>query len=96
MAGAYRIFCVRKDSYRLDAEGPHPGAVAFINQIYDRSNMPIGWRLKVLVTLQGSKSRLWSSPEDAIASTTLMTAAKARREITAFQNSATVAKGASP
>jgi len=48
------------------------------------------------VTLQGSKSRLWSSPEDAIASTTLMTAHKARLAIAAFQNSATAAKGASP
>ncbi len=81
MTAAYEIICVRKDSYRLDAEGLHPGAVATVNQIYDRSNISIGWRLNPLVTLQGSKSRLWPRREDAIASTRLMTAAKARRAI---------------
>lgn len=96
MTGAYTVICIGKDSYRLDAEGPPPSAVAFVNQIYDRSNMPIGWRLKPLVTVQGSKSRLWPTPEEAITSTRLMTAAKARRAIAAFQNSAAAAKGAPP
>jgi len=96
MTSLCKIIRVNPDSYRLDAEAPHPRTIAFVNQIYDRTNRPTGWRLKPEITIQGSKSRVWPSPEHAIASTQLMTAAKARAAIAALQSPARPEKGAAP
>jgi hypothetical protein len=61
--------------------GPIPGTVAFIKPILGRTGNQTGWRLKLLVTMQGAKSRAWDTAAEAIASTKLMTLAAAKRAV---------------
>ena len=60
---------------------PFPGTVAFIKPTVDRNGELSGWRLKPLVTMQGPKSRVWTTAAEAIASTKLMTLAAAKRAV---------------
>jgi len=66
-------------SFRLiGLTGPAPGPVAYIRPVADRKGGPIGWRLKPLVTMQGSASRIWPTPAEALTSTKLLTPGQAR------------------
>jgi hypothetical protein len=75
---------VTTDCYRLDHKEPNASrAVAFVVRTSGRLGNSIGWRLKPLVCMQGSKSRVWSNPVDAIASTRLFTVKEAERAVAA-------------
>ena len=81
-AGDYAVAQERDGAFRLDRiTEPFSGAVAFIKPVTDRYGHRIGWRLKPLVTMQGSLSKVWPSPAEAIASTKLMTLAQAKTAI---------------
>jgi hypothetical protein len=71
-----RIFSLTRTS------GPFPGTVAFIKPILGRTGGPTGWELKPLVTMQGAKSKIWETADEAIASTKIMTLAAAKRAVT--------------
>ena len=58
-----------------------PSAVAYAKPVTDRKGTLIGWKLHPIVVLQGSASRIWLTPADALASTRLLTAPAARRLI---------------
>jgi hypothetical protein len=77
---AYVIVRVDDDRYRLDRTTP-PGAgpAAFAERVRDRQRAPLGWRLRPLVTMQGSKSRIWPTAAEVFASTKLVTPGQARR-----------------
>ncbi len=78
-ACGYAVTQERDGAFRLDrSTEPFSGTVAFIKPVTDRFGRRIGWRLKPLVTMQGSLSKVWTSPAEAIASTRLMTLAQAR------------------
>ena len=62
---------------------PSPGAVANITPIRDRAGTPTGWRLRPLFVMQGSKSKIWPTPAEVVASTKLMTPGQARAAINA-------------
>ena len=80
----YAVVRVHADSYRLDrTTPPAEGPAAFVIRIRDRPGNPLGWRLKPLVVMQGSKSRIWPSAADAIASTKLLRPGEAKAAITA-------------
>jgi hypothetical protein len=69
-------------SYRLDrTTPPHPGPVVRVKPVTDRRGQTAGWRLQPLVTVHGSKSRIWTSVAEAIAATRLMTLPQARRAV---------------
>jgi hypothetical protein len=75
----YAVARVHDDSYRLDRiTEPVPGPVAFVKRFRDRRGVPLGWRLRPVVVVQGSRSRLWESAAEALASTKLLTLAEAR------------------
>ena len=68
----YTVVRTHDGAYRLDRiTDPYPGPVANITPVRDRAQTVTGWRLRPLVTMQGSKSRLWPSAGDAIAATRL-------------------------
>ncbi len=72
---------------------PFSGTVAFIKPALGRTGEPCGWRLKPLVTMQGPKSRIWTTAAEAIASTKLMTLAAAKR---AVEHASSRAAGSTP
>ena len=81
-AGDYAVAQERDGAFRLDRiTEPFSGTAAFIKPVTDRYGHRIGWRLKPLVTMQGSLSKVWPSPAEAIASTKLMTLAQAKTAI---------------
>ncbi len=80
----YTVVRTHDGAYRLDSvTDPYPGPVANITPVRDRAQTVTGWRLRPLVSMQGSKSRLWPSAGDAIAATKLMTPGKARAAVSA-------------
>ena len=83
-ASDYAVVLTRDGVYRLDrVTDPYPGPVAYITPVRDRAQAATGWRLRPLVTLEGSTSRVWPSPNDAIAATKLLTPRKARAAVAA-------------
>jgi hypothetical protein len=82
MSVIYTLTRTNIDSLRLDRhDGPDRRPIALIKLARDRSDKPLGWRLKPLVMMRGSKSRIWPSPEDALASTALLTMQEAKAAI---------------
>ena len=80
----YAVVRLRDGAYRLDrVTDPHPGPVANIKPIRDRSEAITGWRLHPLLVMQGSKSKIWPMPAEVVASTKLMTPGQARTAVTA-------------
>lgn len=78
-ASDYALARERDGAFRLERTSePFPGKVALIRPITDRSGQHLGWKLKPLVTMQGSRSRIWPTVEEAIASTKLMTLGQAK------------------
>jgi hypothetical protein len=78
-AGDYAVAQERDGAFRLDRiTEPFSGTAALIKPVTDRLGHRIGWRLKPLVTMQGSLSKVWASPAEAIASTKLMTLGQAK------------------
>jgi hypothetical protein len=82
MSVIYTLTRTNTDSLRLDRhDGPDRRPIALIRLARDRADKPLGWRLKPLVVMRGSRSRLWQSPEDALASTALLTLQEAKAAI---------------
>ena len=80
----YAIVRLHDGAYRLDrVTDPFSGPVATITPIRDRSGTPAGWRLRPLVVMQGSKSKISLTPAEVVASTQLMTPSQARTAIKA-------------
>jgi hypothetical protein len=80
----YAVVRLHGGAYRLDrVTHPHPGPVATIKPTLDRSGATTGWKLHPLLVLQGSKSKVWQTPAEAVASTKLMTPGQARSAVTA-------------
>jgi hypothetical protein len=65
---------------RLDRTSD-PGCcqIAYIKPVTGRKNGPDGWKLQPIVVVQGSRSKIWQSAAEAIASTKLLTVSAARR-----------------
>ena len=81
---SYAIVRMPDGRYRLDrTTATSPTALAYAKPVTDRKGTLIGWKLHPIVVLQGSASRIWPTPADALASTRLLTAAAARRLIDA-------------
>ena len=90
---AYAVVRVHADSYRLDRlTPPGTGAAAFVLRFRDRLGNPLGWRLRLLVVMQGAKSRIHLTAAEAVASTKLVTL-KAAKDAVA-QADAVAAPGA--
>lgn len=81
----YAVVRLHDGAYRLDrVTEPNSCAVANITPVLDRAaTETVGWRLKPLVMVQGSKSKIWSTPAEVIASTKLMTPGQARAAVAA-------------
>lgn len=80
----YAVVRVHGGAYRLERlTDPYPGPVANITPVHDRAQKLTGWRLRPFVTVQGSKSKVWPSPGDAIAATKLMKPGEARAAVAA-------------
>ena len=78
----YAVVRLRDGAYRLDrVTDPHPGPVAPIKATVDRSGSTTGWKLHPLLMVQGSKSKVWQTPAEVVASTKLMTPGQARAAI---------------
>jgi hypothetical protein len=69
-------------------------AIALLNR--DQSEKPIALRLKPKTALGDSRTKLWPTPEEVFASTKLITAAKARAMILAFDQTAGSPNGDAP
>jgi hypothetical protein len=82
--GDYAIVRTHDGRHRLDrTTPPAPGAVALAKPVIGRSGGQIGWQLHPIVVVQGSRSKIWGTAAEALASTKLLTAAEARRLIAA-------------
>jgi hypothetical protein len=80
----YRVSREISGSYRLDrVSPPTPGPCARIVCVSDRTGVVLGWKLRSLVTMQGSQSRLWPSVADALTATKLMTPGQANAAVIA-------------
>lgn len=78
----YTVVRLHDGAYRLNRTAePFPGLCADIKPVRDRSGAITGWKLKPLVSMQGSAGRVWTSPAEAIAATKLMTPGQARAAI---------------
>ena len=88
MTPTYTITRITDAVLRLDRATPPYDAIAFALLNHDRRGAPIGWRLKPLTTLRGSKNQLWPTPEQVFTSTRLITTAKARAMIRALDHTA--------
>ena len=76
----YVIVRLHDGRYRLDRIAPPtPGQVAYAKPVTDRQGSTIGWKLHPIVMVQGSRSKVWPTAAEALASTKLLTAAEARR-----------------
>lgn len=96
---AYTVVRVHDDSYRLDRmTPPGTGAVAFVLRFRDRLGNPLGWRLRPLVVMQGSKSRICPTPAEALASPKLFSLKEARDAVLQADRQATgtAGRGAPP
>ena len=80
----YAVVRLLDGAYRLDrTTDPYPGPVAHIKPIEDRKGTPTGWRLRPIVVMQGSPSKVWGTAAEVIASTKLMTPGQARSAVAA-------------
>ena len=87
MSMTYTLTRPDTENLRRDRhDGPDHRPIAVIKLARDRAGEPLGWRLKPLVMMRGSKSRLWPSPEDAIASTALLTLQEAKAAVARADN----------
>ncbi len=76
----YAIVCVPDGRFRLDrTTPPAPGPIAFANPVHDRFGAQIGWKLHPVVVVQGSRSKIWCSVAESLASTKLLSVAEARQ-----------------
>jgi hypothetical protein len=76
----YAIVRLHDGRLRLDrTTPPASGPVAYAKPVIDRLGAQIGWKLHPIVVVQGSRSRIWGSAAEALASTKLLTAVEARR-----------------
>jgi hypothetical protein len=74
----YAVARVDDDTHRLDrATAPATGPIAYIKRVLDRRQTPLGWRLRPLVVMEGSRSKIWPLAAEALTSTKLLTAAEA-------------------
>jgi hypothetical protein len=96
MTPTYTITRVNDAVLRLDRATSPYGAIAFALLNRDRRGAPVGWRLKPLTTVRGSKNQLWPTPEEVFASTKVITAAKTRAMIHALDQTAGSPKGDAP
>ena len=96
MTPTYTVTRVNDAALRLDRATSPYGAIALALLNHDRRGEPIGWRLKPLTTVRGSKSQLWPTPEEVFASTKLITAAKARAMIRAVDQTNGSPNGGAP
>ena len=80
--GAYAHVRVNDDSYNLiRGDQPRPAPVASIVTVRDRLGTSLGWKLKPVLVMQGSKSRIWATAAEAIASTKLMAHGEAKAAV---------------
>jgi hypothetical protein len=92
----YAIVRLHDGRYRLDRTmSPAPGPVAYAKPVVDRLGVQIGWKLHPIVVVQGSRSRVWDSAAEALASKKLLTPNEARR-LTSNDGTAAPAEGAGP
>ena len=85
----YAVVRLHDGAYRLDrVTEPSPGPVANITLIRDRAGTPTGWRLRPLLVMQGSRSKIWTTPAEVVASTKLMTPGQARMAVKAADTGA--------
>jgi hypothetical protein len=77
---SYAIVPLNDGRLRLDRTS-EPGScqVAYIKPVTGRRNGLDGWQLQPIVVVQGSRSKIWPTAVEAIASTKLLTASAARR-----------------
>ncbi len=76
----YAVVRLHDGRFRLDRTAPPaPGPVAYAKPVTDRRGAQIGWKLHPVVVVQGSRSKIWRSAAEALASTRLLTATEARR-----------------
>ena len=88
--GSYSVTHERDGSYKLHSSGPPlPRVIASIAPVKDRADQVLGWKLKPLVVMQGAKSRLWKTPDEAIVATRLMTPGQAKAAVRAARTGAT-------
>ena len=90
-APAYAVVRVHADSYRLDRlTPPGTGAAAFVIRFRDRLGNPLGWRLRLLVVMQGARSCIHPTAAAAIASTKLLTPKEAKDAVAQADRSSAV------
>jgi len=76
----YAVVRLHDGRFRLDRTlPPAPGPIAYAKPVIDRLGAQVGWKLHPIVVVQGSRSRIWDSAAEALASTKLLTAVEARR-----------------
>ncbi len=81
---SYVVMRERDGSYRLHCTTPPlPRVIAMIAPVSDRGDQVLGWRLKPLVVMHGARSRIWTTPAEAITATKLMTPGQAKAAIRA-------------
>ncbi len=92
----YAVVRLHDGRFRLDRTlPPAPGPIAYAKPVIDRLGAQVGWKLHPIVVVQGSRSKIWDSAAEALASTKLLTAAKARR-LANNHGMAAPAEGAGP
>ena len=76
----YSVIRQSDGTYRLDRKSdPYPGKVAFIVPVTSKPGRKAGWRLKPIVMVQGSRSKVWETVAAVIASTKLVTPGQAKK-----------------
>ncbi len=76
----YAVVRLHDGRFRLDRTlPPAPGPIAYAKPVIDRLGAQVGWKLHPIVVVQGSRSKIWDSAAEALASTKLLTAVEARR-----------------
>jgi hypothetical protein len=92
----YAVVRLHDGRFRLDRTlPPAPGPIAYAKPVIDRLGAQVGWKLHPIVVVQGSRSRIWDSAAEALASTKLLTAVEARR-LANNDGTASPAGGAGP
>jgi len=75
----YAVVRLHDGTYSLEhMDGPASSRCALVKPVTDRTGKVLGWKLKPLVCMLGSKSRLWTSPAEAITATKLMKPGQAK------------------
>ena len=76
----YAVVRLHDGRFRLDRTlPPAPGPIAYAKPVIDRLGAQVGWKLHPIVVVQGSRSKIWDSAAEALASTKLLTSVEARR-----------------